>query len=95
MFFYVYVLKSMINDKLYIGFADDIKKRLEKHNRGEIYWTKRHKPWRLIYFEGYLSKQDAINREKQLKRFAKGFAQLKRRLKLTLALADKSSKGEG
>ena len=89
MFFYVYILKSMVNSHFYVGFTDDLKSRIEKHNRGEVYWTKRHKPWLLIYFEGYLSKKDALNRERQLKRFVEGFAQLKRRLRLTIALANK------
>ena len=79
----------MVNSHFYVGFTDDLKSRIEKHNRGEVYWTKRHKPWLLIYFEGYLSKKDALNRERQLKRFVEGFAQLKRRLRLTIALANK------
>lgn len=86
MFFYVYLLKSINYDHFYIGFTNDLKTRVEKHNRGEVYWTKRMKPWKLIYFEGYLSKEDALKREKQLKRFAKGFAQLKRRLVNTIKL---------
>ena len=86
MFFHVYILKSEKDNRFYIGFSDDLEKRLEKHNQGKAYWTKRHKPWKLIYYESYLSKIDALNREKQLKRFAKGFAQLKRRLQNTLRL---------
>ncbi len=84
MFFYIYVLQSQKNKRFYIGFTDNLKKRIEKHNRGEVYWTKRHIPWKLMYFEGYRSKIDALNREKNLKHFAKGFAQLKNRLIQTL-----------
>lgn len=90
MFFYMYVLQSKVNGRFYIGYTDNIKKRLEKHNNGEVYWTSRYKPWEVIYFEGYRSKLDAMKREKKLKRFAKGFAQLKGRLSDYL-----SSKGEG
>ncbi len=86
MFFYTYLLKSEKKDAFYIGFTDNLDKRLEKHNRGEVYWTKRYIPWKIIYYEAYLSKEDALNREKQLKRFAKGFAQLKRRLANTIKL---------
>ena len=93
MFFYTYLLQSVHSGKFYIGFTDNLKVRLEKHNRGEVYWTKRFMPWRLIYFEGCLSKEDALMREKQLKRFAKGFSQLKRRLKLTLALVSQELQG--
>ncbi len=84
MFFYTYILQSQKNSQFYIGFTDNLSRRLEKHNHGEVYWTKRAIPWKLIYFEGYLSKIDALNREKQLKRFAKGFAQLRGRLRETL-----------
>lgn len=86
MFFYTYLLKSEKENKFYLGFTDDLDKRLEKHNNGEVYWTKRYKPWKMIYYEAYLSREDALNRERQLKRFAKGFAQLKRRLMNTIKL---------
>ncbi len=86
MFFYTYLLRSEISGEFYIGFTDNLDERLEKHNQGKAYWTKRAEPWSLVYYEAYLSKSDALNREKQLKRFAKGFAQLKRRLQNTLML---------
>ena len=82
--FYVYVLQSEKNYRSYIGFTPDLKERIKRHNNGEVYWTKRHMPWRLIYYEAYISRTDALERERQLKRFAKGFAQLKRRLRHTL-----------
>lgn len=85
-FFYVYLLKSELAGHFYIGFTDDLNQRLKKHNEGEVYCTKRFKPWKLIYFEAYLSKTDALTREKRLKMFAKGFAQLKRRLLNTIKL---------
>ena len=86
MFFYVYILQSVKEKRLYIGFTHNLKERLEKHNQGEVYWTKRYMPWRIMYFEGYRSKEDALEREKKLKRFAKGFAQLKGRIKNSLKL---------
>lgn len=86
MFFYVYLLRSLKEERFYVGFTTDIGARLEKHNLGKVYWTKRLLPWKLIYYEAYVSKMDAITREKQLKRFANGFAQLRRRLSETLKL---------
>ncbi len=84
MFYYLYVLYSTNHKRFYVGCTENLKNRLEQHNQGETYWTKRYKPWTLLYFEGYRSKLDAMKREKQLKRFAKGFAQLKTRLSDTL-----------
>ena len=88
--FYVYLLKSEYNGSLCIGFAPDLRERFYKHNQGLVRSTKRFMPWRLVYYEAYVAKQDAVMREKQLKRFAKGFASLKGRLHNSL-----SSKGEG
>jgi putative endonuclease len=82
--FYLYVLKSKLNENFYIGFSLDLRMRLQKHNQGKVVSTKRYKPWRLVYYEAYQSKKDALEREKQLKNFAKGFAMLKRRIKNSL-----------
>ncbi|KKS84304.1 MAG: GIY-YIG nuclease superfamily protein [Candidatus Gottesmanbacteria bacterium GW2011_GWA1_43_11] len=80
MFFYVYVLQSMKNDTIYIGFTTDLKKRLQEHNLGLTSSTKRFLPWELIYYEACRNKQDAIRREKYLKT-NQGGRLLKRRLK--------------
>lgn len=82
--FFVYVLRSEKDKGFYIGFADDLKKRLKKHSEGEVQSTKHRKPMELIYCEVYKSKKDALIRERRLKRFAKGFASLKGRLRYSL-----------
>ena len=66
-FYYTYVLKSTIDDKLYIGWTDNLKNRLRDHNKGLVKSTKSRKPFILVYFEGSLSKKKAIAREKSLK----------------------------
>jgi len=81
---FVYILKSAKDQSLYIGCTSDLKKRIEQHNSGESFHTKKHMPWELIYFEGYKSKQDAYNREKSLKLHAQGLRRLKERLKDSL-----------
>ena len=65
--FYTYVLKSSINGDIYIGYSDDLKRRLKEHNDGRVLSTKINKPWILIYYESYKDKRDATKREKQLK----------------------------
>lgn len=80
-FYYVYVLESLKQkDRLYIGSTHDLKKRIEKHNRAVNFSTKPYAPWRLIFYEAYLSKQDALRREKYLKT-SQGARLLKRMLK--------------
>lgn len=82
--FYVYILKSKHGSNLYIGFAINLQERFLKHNQGLVKSTKRYMPWALIYYEAYRDKKDALIREKRLKRFAKGFALLKKRLTYSL-----------
>ncbi|MDI6820612.1 MAG: GIY-YIG nuclease family protein [Patescibacteria group bacterium] len=82
--FYIYLLKSRLNNGFCVGFTPDLKSRLLKHNRGDVLSTKRYLPRELMYYEAYKSKKDAVLREKQLKRFAKSFSMLKRRLKYSL-----------
>ncbi len=84
--FYMYVLKSKKDKSLYIGFAPDLKARFLKHNQGLVRSTKNLRPLELIYYEAYRSKKDAIIREEQLKRFAKGYSMLKSRIYNSLML---------
>jgi putative endonuclease len=67
MFFYVYVLLSLKDLKRYIGYTNNLKKRLEEHKRGKSFATKFRLPFKLIYFEGCLSEKDAKRRENYLK----------------------------
>jgi len=78
-FYYTYVLKSLKDSKLYIGFTDNLKERLKQHKNGLVRATKNRRPLMLIYFEACLNKEDAIKREKQLKT-GFGRAYLKRRI---------------
>ena len=79
MFYYTYVLKSIIDKKLYTGWTINLEERLKEHNKGSTISTKYRGPFELVYFEACLSKEKAILREKQLKTgFGRAF--LKRRL---------------
>ena len=78
--FYVYVLESETVSILYIGFTVDLKKRLEEHNKGLSNFTRKYKPWKLIYYEACVNEKDAKRREKYLKT-TQGGRLLKRRLK--------------
>jgi len=78
--FYTYILESKTYNELYIGYTNDLKKRLEEHNHGKNISTKRYAPWNLIYYEACTNKQDATRREKYLKT-TQGRRFTKRRLK--------------
>ena len=65
--FFVYVLHSLKDNKLYIGYSSDLKKRIRQHQLSNVKSTKSRLPFRLIYYEAYLLKKDAQGREKFLK----------------------------
>ena len=65
--FFVYILKSLLNGDVYIGYSDNLKRRLKEHNEGKGVSAKPKKPWNLFYYEAYKDKGDATKREKQLK----------------------------
>jgi putative endonuclease len=77
--FFVYLLENE-NNKKYIGFTNNIKRRLSEHKNKKSFTTSKSKNWRLIYFEMYLDKKDALGREKFLKS-GSGYKFLKRQLK--------------
>ncbi len=66
---YFYTLESLKNGSLYKGLTDNLKRRIEdEHNkkRGGVY-TGKHGPYKLIYYEAYLEKPDAVKAEKFFK----------------------------
>ena len=65
--YYVYLIKSIKKKWHYIGFTNDLSKRLREHNTGRVKSTKAYKPFQLIYHEDYLDKIDAMKREIELK----------------------------
>lgn len=82
--YYTYLLKSNIDKDLYIGFTNNLERRISDHNKGLVPSTKLRKPLELIYFEGYKAEQDARKRESNLKLRSRAFAQLKKRIKMSL-----------
>ena len=80
MFYYVYVIESLKNNGLYVGYTNNLKKRLGEHNRGLNFSTKPYLPWRIIHVEAYRNEKDAKRREKYLKT-SQGARLLKRMLK--------------
>lgn len=80
MFYFVYVLFFEKDKHFYTGYTENLKLRLEQHQRGKVESTKNGGKFDLIYFEGCLNQQDATHREKYLKTYH-GKSFLRRRLK--------------
>ena len=65
--FFVYVLLSTKDKNLYIGFSENLERRFQEHNNGEVDATKYRRPLLLVYYEAYADKDDALGRERFLK----------------------------
>lgn len=84
--YYVYVLKSLKDNKIYTGYSSDIKRRILEHNSGLVKSTKNRLPIKLIYYEAFLDKKDAENREKYLKSGGKAKTGLKLQIRHSLEI---------
>ena len=66
-FYYVYILRNLTKNFVYIGYSEDLKQRLISHNKGENKSTKPYIPLELIHYEAYKNIKDAKRRELYLK----------------------------
>lgn len=65
--YFVYVIESQIDGRLYKGQTTDIYNRLKEHNSGKTKSTKGFSPWKLVYFEKFETIKEAVFREKYFK----------------------------
>ena len=87
--YYFYIIQSIKKpDVIYSGSTDDLRERIREHSRGRVTSTKRYLPLKLVYYEAYVSEEDAREREQKFKRHGKGNDELKKRIRRSL-------KGEG
>ncbi|MDI6884278.1 MAG: GIY-YIG nuclease family protein [Hadesarchaea archaeon] len=82
---YVYLLRSLKDGKFYAGHTANLKNRLAQHNRGRVRSTKARRPFKLVYWEAFKTRSEAMKRERKLKtigraeklKLAKAFGQVK------------------
>ena len=65
--FYVYAIKSVKHNRIYVGLTEDLNCRLKEHNYGKTKSTKFYRPWIMFYYENFDSRSRAREREKELK----------------------------
>jgi len=65
--YYVYIIESEKTGKRYTGSTEDLRKRIPEHNIGKVVSTKASRPWKLIYYEAFESKNNARREELFLK----------------------------
>ena len=69
MLYYVYMLKSKSKKPItYVGYTNNLKERVKRHNSGKGAKFTRGRKWTLIYKEKFISKKEAISREYYIKR---------------------------
>jgi putative endonuclease len=82
--YYVYILKSFKDNKIYTGYTSNLKLRIKEHLEGKVKSTSFRKPIKLVYYEAYLVRKDAQAREKYLKGGGKAKSDLKAQIKQSL-----------
>ena len=68
----VYILKSISKERYYIGYTENLERRLKDHNSGRTKSTKAYVPWQVVYKEEHNSKSEAYIREQEIKSFKSG-----------------------
>ncbi|MDO8487357.1 MAG: GIY-YIG nuclease family protein [Candidatus Curtissbacteria bacterium] len=63
--YYVYVLLSLKNKRLYTGSTNDLRRRFREHNDGiGGKYTRDNRPYKLVFYEAFLTEEDALKQEK-------------------------------
>ena len=70
--FYVYIIKKISDDSLYIGYTENLHKRFKQHQQKFKI--------RLLYYEAYTSEEIARERERKLKHYGSAWRSLKQRI---------------
>lgn len=65
--YYTYILKSLKDDSYYYGSTSNVEERLRSHNSGKSKYTKGHRPYKIHYFETFMTRKEAMAREKFFK----------------------------
>lgn len=70
--YFVYILTNNRNNVLYVGVTSDINKRVWQHLQKSVKsFTKKYNITKLVYYEIFDNVEQAIHREKRLKKYKK------------------------
>ena len=81
--YFVYILQSLKDKMMYVGFTESVERRITEHDSGQVESTKHRRPLRLVCYEAYLTKSEALKREEYLKS-SDGKKDIRRRLSCSL-----------
>jgi len=62
--YFVYILQSQKDKNIYVGFTDNLDRRITEHQEGKNFSTKSRRPFKLMFYEALPTLEEAIEREK-------------------------------
>ena len=65
--YFTYILLSLKNGDLYVGSTGDVKNRFKLHNSGKVRSTKSNGPWKLLEYQMFSLRSEAVKQERFLK----------------------------
>jgi putative endonuclease len=65
--YFVYVIQSDKDGRLYVGLTQNLDQRIQYHNSGYVFSTKGYRSWKLVYTETAENRKEARTREKYFK----------------------------
>jgi putative endonuclease len=67
MTYYVYAIKSLLKNYIYVWLTKNLERRFNQHNSGQNKTTKPYTPYKIIYEEKYITRNEARIKEKYFK----------------------------
>ncbi len=65
--YYVYILRSLTRNYIYVGLTNDLARRVKQHQEGKSSTTRSYKPFELMFTQQFETRIEARNKEKYLK----------------------------
>ncbi len=65
--YYVYAIKSLSRNYIYVGLTNNYERRFNQHNTGKERTTRKFAPFKIIHLEEFEKRIEARKREKYLK----------------------------
>ncbi len=65
--YFIYILRSLVNNDIYIGSTENVENRIKLHNLGKVKSTRGYKPWQLLEQQEFNSRSEAVMQERFLK----------------------------
>jgi putative endonuclease len=92
--FYVYLLQEIERKKVYVGYTNDLRRRVKEHQTGTACQTTKSGKWQLVCYESFLAKEDAMMRERKLKHHGTAKNKLFARLVKSLAGQNRAGRAQ-